>query len=72
MKKLSKLKLTQLSQNELSEREMNSLQGGLNCSCGCNGPSTTNDNKDANIKGGYTSPGTDVCDSIFGSITVTW
>lgn len=36
MKKLSKIKLTNLSQEDLADREMNALRGGNNCGCGCN------------------------------------
>ena len=31
MKKLSKIKLTNLSQEDLADREMNALRGGHNC-----------------------------------------
>ena len=35
MKKLSKLKLNQLSKNELEQQKMNALRGGDTCRCGC-------------------------------------
>ena len=35
MKKLSKLKLTQLGKSELDVRQMNALQGGGGCVCAC-------------------------------------
>jgi natural product precursor len=62
MKKLSKLKLNQLSENELNEREMCRLLGSGtpgNCQCGCNysasGGSSTSDNSSANNTYGYSS-----------------
>lgn len=72
---MKQLKLNELEAMKLSERQLSKVTGGserLNCSCGCNGPSSTKDNKTANIEGGLQSPGVDVCDSIFSSITVTW
>ena len=64
----------------LSDAQMNVLHGGGSpdlspdkaCSCGCQGNSSTADNKNANIKGGLTTPGFEACDSIFKPITVTW
>lgn len=63
----------------LNDAQMNIIQGGGDdtmhdsfCSCGCQGPSSTADNKTANINGGKTSPGYSPCDSIFKRITVTW
>ncbi len=35
MKKLSKIKLTNLSQEDLADREMNALRGGHTCGCAC-------------------------------------
>lgn len=79
-----KIDLFQMEENQLEESRLNLLRGGnecrketetiaeKNCSCGCNGPSTTSDNKTANVEGGLVSPGTDVCDSIFKKWTVTW
>lgn len=48
----------------LSDAQMNVLHGGGSpdlspdkaCSCGCQGNSSTADNKNANIKGGLTTP----------------
>lgn len=61
MKKLSKIKLSQLNKAELGEREMNRLIGGYKCCiCGCHGPSSDHDNYNANINGGVSglvSPG---------------
>ena len=39
MKKLSKIKLTNLSQEDLADREMNALRGGHNCGCACSSTS---------------------------------
>lgn len=66
---------------KLSETQMSLIKGGnvleassaaKNCSCGCKGPSSTTDNKSANINGGLISPGVEVCDSIFKKYSVTW
>ena len=58
MKKLSKLKLNQLSSSELNERELSLLLGGAgNCCCGCNGPSSTSANSSANNAKDLSSPG---------------
>ena len=49
MKKLSKLKLNQLSDANLRDREMNGLRGGGNCYCSCyyanNGGFSSSDNR---------------------------
>ena len=56
--KLKNLKLAQLSKAELSQRELNRLVGGANCCiCGCQGPSSSFDNRDANTRYGYHSYG---------------
>jgi natural product precursor len=60
MKKLKCLKLNQLSNANLLEREMNGLRGGeCTCGCGClyanSGGSSTSSNTSANISGGYFS-----------------
>lgn len=58
MKIIEKLKLNQLHKDELSEREMNFLNGGGppgNCVCGCGGPSSTSHNMGANSKEGFTT-----------------
>lgn len=53
MKTLKKIKLTQLNKVELDMREQNRLLGGYKCCiCGCQGPSGTTDNFNANINGG--------------------
>jgi len=40
MKKISKIKLNQLSKNELEQRKLNALRGGCDCAgktiCSCN------------------------------------
>lgn len=67
MKTIGKLKLNQLSKAELDKRELNSLIGGNpvgdNCGCGCyyagSGGSSSVDNTNANIAGGYVSRGCD-------------
>lgn len=53
MGKVNKVKLTQLNEVQLSERELNRLLGGERCClCGCQGPSGSVDNYNANINGG--------------------
>ena len=68
--KLSKLKLNQLSESDLNEREMVRILGGGTpgcCQCGCNyagepGGSSTSSNSSANDANGYTSdPGSNPC-----------
>jgi natural product precursor len=55
MKKLSSLKLNQLSQAELEKREMQNIHGGSSgCQCGCSGPSSIYDNMKFNADSGYT------------------
>ncbi|MDR0835307.1 MAG: TIGR04149 family rSAM-modified RiPP [Tannerella sp.] len=63
MKKLSMLKLNQLSKAELEKREMNLLMGGECCGCGCNGSSSTSANYTANYYAGYSQSdgGNKVC-----------
>ena len=59
MKKLNSIKLAQLNEQKLSKREMNRLAGGAPgdcCLCGCQGPSSSFDNKNANIAGGLYTP----------------
>ena len=69
--KLKKLKLNELSNSDLNEREMVRILGGGEpgcCQCGCNyegqpGGSSTSSNDSANDAYGYTSdPGTNPCD----------
>jgi natural product precursor len=63
MKKLGKLKLNVLSENNLLEREMNVLRGGRFCTCACayanKGGSSSSDNRSANYgigdDGGYSN-----------------
>lgn len=73
MKAISRLKITQLSKAELSKRELNRLVGGERCClCGCQGPSSTSDNKGANNSGGasgYYSPGGGTAGNATGSFT---
>jgi natural product precursor len=62
MKRLTKLKLTQLSKDELENRAMNVLKGGASkCTCGCHyanyGGSSACTNDFANHSNGYTSYG---------------
>ena len=59
MKTLNRLKLSQLNDAELEQRQMDALRGGYNCGCGCNswpdlGGSPIDINYNANVKGGYT------------------
>ena len=51
------LKLNNLAKKELTEREMGALCGGYKCGCGCQGPSSTFANGDANAANGWFSPG---------------
>lgn len=58
MKELKQIKLTQLSKAELSKKEMNKvLGGGSCCACGCQGPSSSFDNANANQALGIMGPG---------------
>lgn len=78
--KKQKINLFLTEEQHLSDAQMNLLNGGGSpdlssdkaCSCGCQGHSSKTGNKNANIKGGLTTPGFEPCDSIFKSITVTW
>lgn len=53
MKKLPKLKLNRLCNEDLQKREMNAIKGGKCCVCGCRGVSNDWDNGNANIAHGY-------------------
>lgn len=61
MKQLKKLKLSNLSMNELDKRELNRLRGGgVCCICGSCGSDTLDAimrNANANNAGGQYSPG---------------
>ena len=65
MKKLSKLRLTQLSMAELEARQMNALKGGQLCTCSCyyvndeGSPSGSNSFANYNLgtNGGYSTAG---------------
>lgn len=50
MKTLKKIKLHNIAQENLADREMNILRGGNNCNCGCDngGPSSKSDVFDFN------------------------
>jgi natural product precursor len=57
MKKLQNLKIYQLEKAQMSKRELQFLRGGGtpgDCRCGCNGPSSLEDNFLANKEYGYT------------------
>lgn len=69
---MKKIKLTELEASRLSECQLSTVTGGYNCSCGCQGTSSTKDNKTANIERSLQTPEYDVCDSMFDFITVTW
>jgi natural product precursor len=60
MKKLNRLKMTQLSKADLEARQMNAVRGGTCCGCDCHGPSSTYDNQNANAHYGYDSIGGNV------------
>jgi natural product precursor len=69
---MKNLKLNQLAQQNLSNKEMNAVKGGACCCCGCNyagqpGGSSTTDNDSANRARGLSSPG---CPPIETPITV--
>lgn len=58
MKKLNRIKLTQINSDELTEREMSKIMGGEGqCTCACSSPtgSNTGDNFTANDDHDYTS-----------------
>lgn len=59
MKKLSKLKLNELSKTEIEKRELSKLLGGENCECGCAGTSSSNANFNANYENDYSQSGGD-------------
>lgn len=61
MKKLAKISLGQLYKDDMAAREMNMLRGGNNCGCGCNGPSSKEDNYSANWSNNIVSEGSTVC-----------
>lgn len=48
MKKLSRLKLNQLSMADLEKKEMSILKGGGCCACACAGPSPSATNSSTN------------------------
>jgi len=60
MKKICKLKLNQLSKNDMEKREMNNLRGGDCCGCGCHWDSSAYDNLNENQKEGLHSYGGDI------------
>jgi natural product precursor len=59
MKKLQKLRLRVLNEQNLAEKQMNALRGGENCFCSCywagNGGSSVESNRSANYNYGYVS-----------------
>lgn len=63
MKTLKKIKLHNIAQENLADREMNILRGGNNCNCGCDngGPSSKSDVFDFNKGYGYPSSCTCGC-----------
>lgn len=53
MKTLKRIKLNQMSNDTLKEKQMRELLGGQgdcsgSCACGCDGSSSTSSNRDAN------------------------
>ena len=66
MKQLKKIKLNDLNESELKEREMNALYAGRACSCSCSAPggSSISDNgmciRDSGTSGGHSISGTPV------------
>lgn len=71
MKTIKKIKLSNQVEPVLKPEDMQELLGGA-CSCGCLGPSSTEDNKTANRSNDLTTPGYSACDSIFANWTITW
>lgn len=59
MKELKKLKLVQLAEQELSDRQMTGLKGGYFCVCGACGvyAASTSANSNANSLYGYKTGG---------------
>ena len=57
MKNLKNLKLVQLAESELNERQMNGLKGGYFCVCNACGTYTSTDNQNANSNYGYKTDG---------------
>jgi natural product precursor len=59
MKKLGKLKLNALNEQNLIEKQMNSLKGGNYCRCSCywesQGYATVAENRGSNYASNYTS-----------------
>ncbi len=64
MKQLKKIKLNDLNESELKEREMNALYAGRACSCSCSAPggSSISNNGNGNYRigesGGHSISGT--------------
>ena len=56
MKEMKKLKLVQLSQQELDKKDLNKLRGGGCCICACN-PADTMENASANNASDLSSDG---------------
>ena len=55
---MKNLKLNTLAKDAMKEKEMSQIKGGSKvCHCGCNGPSSTEDNGWANSAQGLSSPG---------------
>ena len=69
MKKLSKIKLTNLSQEDLADREMSALRGGHTCGCACiKGAEFKATNYSANVADDKYSPeGNIICNWVGGS-----
>lgn len=63
MKKLSRVKLSSLFQEDLADREMNALRGGHTCGCACKTAEKAT-NHSANEDSDYHSPS--------GNIVCTW
>jgi len=65
MKKIGKLKLNQLSEANLRDREMNGLKGGVYCTCSCyysgNGGSSSTSNMNANYGNGSGTKSNEGC-----------
>jgi len=70
---MKKTKLNVLAAHNLSKIEMNQVRGGQCCNCGCQGPSSKDDNAMANYEGNKkaTTPVQQwVCSSDIGPIRI--
>lgn len=67
MKKLSKIKLTNLSQEDLADREMNALRGGHNCGCACSSTSKATNHSSNEDRDLHSQEGNVICTWVGGA-----